>query len=106
MSDLKDSRQKLLQNNNYLFYILNLAGWGGYCLIGYVGAFYWDKTINYYWALLLGALIGMILCVALRPIYRRVWQASTTKQIITVIAASYLLSILWVIPDNLLFWDI
>ena len=98
--------QPLLIKNKYQFYILNLIGWAGYCLSGYVGAFYWDKPANYYMVLFISALIGFTLSFILRPIYRAVWDSSTQVKILTVIFVSYGLSVAWVFPDNYLYWDL
>ncbi|WP_196139587.1 sensor histidine kinase [Aliikangiella sp. G2MR2-5] len=89
----------------YQFYLLHFSGWLGYYVIGYVGLFYWDKPANYYWTLIIGTLIGFTLSFAFRPVYRRIWDTSTTRKVITVILVSYVLSALWVVPDNLIFWD-
>ena len=98
--------QQLLVKNKYQFYILNIAGWAGYSLSGYVGAFYWDKPLNYYWVLFVSALLGFVLSFCLRPIYRRVWDSTTLVKIVTVILTSYALSLAWVIPDNIVYWDL
>ncbi len=96
---------KISPSNNTQFIVLNIIGWGGYCLSSYVGAFYWDKPMKYYWVLFLGALLGLIVSFILRPIYRKVWDTSFTTRIITVILATYLCSLLWVVPYNLTYWE-
>ncbi|MGX5172653.1 sensor histidine kinase [Aliikangiella sp. IMCC44653] len=96
----------LTKTNQYQFLILNSAGWAGYFLSGYVGAFYWDKSINYYWALFIGAIIGCLLSLLLRPLYRKVWDKNITVKILTVIFASYFTALLWSIADNLSYWEL
>ncbi|MCW9016904.1 MAG: histidine kinase, partial [Kangiellaceae bacterium] len=98
--------QKLLTNNNHQFLILNIAGWGGYCLSTYVAAFYWDKPINYYWVVSIGSVLGLFISFILRPIYRAVWDASLVTRIATVIFGSYLCSLIWVVPYNLTYWEL
>ncbi len=98
--------KQLLKSSKHQFFILNCLGWSGYFLSGYVGAFYWDKSINYYWVLLIGALLGFGLSFLLRPLYRHIWDASITLKVAWVLGASYGLSIIWVIPDNICYWEI
>lgn len=99
-------RSKLITNNNHLFIFLNVVGWAGYCLSSYVGAFYWDKPIDYYWVLLIDALLGLIISFLLRPVYRHVWNTSATTRIVTIIVASYVCSIIWIVPRNIAYWDL
>ncbi|MET1257097.1 sensor histidine kinase [Aliikangiella maris] len=98
-------QQQLLTKNKHQFYLLNLIGWAGYCLSGYVGAFYWDKPINYYWVLFVDSVLGLIISFLLRPVYRAVWNTSPFTRITTVIFAAYLCALLWVIPHNLFYWE-
>lgn len=98
-------REQLLHNRNYQFLILNVAGWLGYCLTTYVGAYYWDKPAKYYWLLLLGVVMGFMFTFAFRPIYRRFWNSSIIKIVILVLVVSYLASLLWVIPNNMAYWE-
>lgn len=99
-------QEQLLLKNKHQFHILNFAGWAGYCLSGYVGAFYWDKPINYYWVLLIDSVLGLVISYLLRPIYRKVWDSSTSTRIFTVIFVCYLCSLIWTIPHNLTYWEI
>lgn len=97
---------KIIPSTNFQFVFLNTVGWGGYCLSSYVGAFYWDKPMKYYWVLFIGAALGLMVSFILRPIYRKVWDASAATRIITVIIASYLCSLIWVVPYNLAYWEL
>ncbi|TQV72359.1 sensor histidine kinase [Aliikangiella marina] len=96
----------LFANTKHQFYILNCVGWTGYILTTHVGAIYWDKPINYYWAIFIGGVLGFLLSFLLRPIYRKAWNFSTTKKVLTVIVTCWLLSLVWAIPDNLIFWEV
>ncbi len=100
------SHQNLLSNNTHQFLILNFAGWGGYCLSSFVGAFYWDKPIDYYWVVAVGAVFGAILSLLLRPLYHWVWDASLATRILAVILGSYLCSLIWVVPYNISYWEL
>ncbi|TQV80007.1 sensor histidine kinase [Aliikangiella coralliicola] len=98
--------EKLFTNSKHQFIILNIAGWAGYCLSSYVGAFYWDKPITYYWVLFIGSVLGLIVSFALRPIYRLVWDASLATRVTAVIFGSYVCSLIWVVPYNLIYWEL
>jgi len=97
---------KLAHSSNFQFVFLNVTGWGGYCLSSYVGAFYWDKPIKYYWVLFAGALLGFVISFILRPIYRKVWNSSFSVRIFSVVLAAYLCSLLWVVPYNSFYWEL
>jgi signal transduction histidine kinase len=97
--------KEFFSNKKYQFNLLNFIGWAGYCLSGYVGLFYWDKPINYYWKLLIATTLGFIVSYLLRPIYRRVWNSTITVQIISIILASYFCSLLWSVPNNIFYWE-
>lgn len=99
-------QDQIIPSTNFQFIFLNLFGWGGYCLSSYVGAFYWDKPMKYYWVLFIGAALGLIVSFVLRPIYRKVWNVSPAMRIVTVIIASYLCSLIWVVPYNLAYWEL
>ncbi|WP_444995841.1 sensor histidine kinase [Aliikangiella sp. IMCC44359] len=98
-------QQQILTRNKHQFIILNLIGWAGYCLSGYLGAFYWDKPMNYYWVLFIDSVFGLMISFLLRPIYRLVWNSSSFARIITVILAAYICSLIWVVPHNLFYWE-
>ena len=100
------SQTKLTHSNNFEFIILNFFGWGGYCLSSYVGAFYWDKPIKYYWVLFIGSVLGLAISFILRPIYRRVWDSSLVTRLVTVVFAAYLCSLIWAVPYNLAYWEL
>ncbi len=98
-------KKLLLQNKNYQFLALNIAGWLGYCLTSYVGAYYWDKPATYYWLLLLGCVMGFLITLVLRLIYRRLWNSSILNIVLVVLFVCYLSSLLWVVPYNISFWE-
>lgn len=87
------------------FIILNFVGWVGYCFSSYVGAFYWDKPQTYYWVIFIGSVLGFFISFILRPLYRAVWDSSLSIRICAVIFGSLLVSIIWAIPYNLIYWD-
>jgi two-component system, LytTR family, sensor kinase len=95
----------LASGKNKQFIILNFVGWVGYCLSSYVGAFYWDKPQTYYWVLFIGSVLGFFVSFALRPLYRAVWDSSLSIRISAVIFGSLIVSIIWALPYNLIYWD-
>ncbi|MFC3122240.1 sensor histidine kinase [Agaribacter flavus] len=101
-------KYQMLVGSKYQFYLVNLAGWAGYISSRLLGTIYWDKTASYYWFITFGGIFAFLLSFSLRPIYLKIWawEANTAKKIILVLGICYLLSIIWVVPMNLLFWDI
>ncbi|GLR73109.1 hypothetical protein GCM10007852_40170 [Agaribacter marinus] len=67
---------------------------------------YWDKPANYYLTIAFSGFVGFLLSFILRPIYLKIWDLSTVVKILTVLVMCYLLSILWVIPVNFIYWDL
>jgi signal transduction histidine kinase len=96
---------QVFKNRNYQFLALNIAGWLGYCLSSYVGLYYWDKPAKFYYLLLLDSVIGFILTIGLRYVYRIVWNKSITYIVLIALVGSYLSSLLWVIPHNIAYWE-
>jgi len=90
----------------YQFLILNITGWAGYSLTGYVGLFYWDKPINYYWKILIGSVLGLLISFLLRPLYQKVWDKSVLVRVLAVIIGSYVCSLMWAVPSNLFYWEL
>lgn len=99
-------QSKLFSTNNHQFMILNIAGWAGYFLSSYVGAFYWDKPAAYYWVLFIGSVLGLFISFILRPFYRMVWDKPLATRGLAVIFGSYVCSVIWVVPYNLIYWEL
>ncbi len=99
-------QHQFITNNRNQFLILNIVGWAGYCVSTYFAAFYWDKPINYYWAISVGAVLGFFISFILRPIYKRVWDSSAVTRVLTIIFAAYFCSLLWVVPYNISYWEL
>jgi two-component system LytT family sensor kinase len=95
-----------ITNKKYQFILLNIAGWAGYCLSSYVGAFYWDKPSAYYWLFFIGSVFGFIISFVLRPLYRLFWDKSLISRTSAVVLGSYICSLIWVIPYNIIYWDL
>lgn len=96
----------LASQNTKRFIILNLIGWVGYCLSSYIGAFYWDKPQTYYWVLFIGSVLGFVISFLLRPLYRAVWEKALSTRIFAVIFGSFTASIIWILPYNLIYWEL
>ncbi len=98
-------REQLIQNKNYQFLALNIAGWLGYSLTSYASAYYWDKPAKYYWLVLLGCLLGFVITFFMRPIYRLYWNSSILSIVTVVLATSFVASLLWAVPNNIAYWE-
>lgn len=93
---LKDKRQ--------LFWLLQLAGWSGWAMSFYLGVIMWGKPPqNYYLYLPAVATLGMLLTLALRALYRHMWEMEITRRIIAIVAGSYAAGLIWMSARSTLF---
>lgn len=83
-----------------MFWILNTAGWSGYGLAAYVGALAHEKPPSYMLVILFVAVMGFTLTIPLRYLYRWLWPRSPYHIAGGVIAASYLLGMIWRLGTN------
>lgn len=83
-----------------------MAGWTAYCLTSLIGPYYWDKAFSYVLLTIIQAASGLLLSFFFRPIYRRFWGASALKLTLVVILVSYIASLIWIVPNNLAYYEI
>jgi len=94
----------LLQDKRYLFWMLQFAGWSGWGGSFYLGVMFWGKAPDYYpLYLLIISTIGMLLTLAMRALYHRMWNADVVWRIIGILSASYLSGVLWMSSRSVIF---
>ncbi|MCO7226693.1 sensor histidine kinase [Pleionea sp. CnH1-48] len=101
MKQLKD----LFVNRDYLFWFLNLSGWAGWALTSYLAGRYWGVKWGLIDYRLVGALIGLFICVLLRRLYQRIWNSSLAVRLIAVLAVSYICAALMAAFTNFYLWN-
>ena len=88
--------QHLLEDKRYLFWLLQLGGWGGWAITFYLGMVVWTKPDDTYAVYLpLVATMGMLITLLLRSLYRAVWEKEILWRVVAILAGSYLAGAVW-----------
>ena len=95
-----------VHNRNFQFLVLNALGWAGYCLAWMISVFYAGKPASYFFAIAGLSVMGFMITIPLRYIYRGIWNSSVLTRIAVVIIASFLCSLLWVPVKNIAYWSL
>lgn len=96
---------QIVRDRNRLFWLLNVAGWTGYTIAAWVGALAHEKPEAYFAVILGTAVIGLVITVFLRLIYRELWDRSLLAISIGILAASYVFSFGWQWLHNIMYFD-
>lgn len=98
--------QELLKDKRYLFWLLQFAGWSGWAMSFYLGVLVWGKAPEHYSLYLpLIATVGMLLTLALRALYRHMWEMELTRRIIAIVAGSYAAGLVWMAVRGTVFYN-
>ena len=96
---------RLVRDRGRLFWVLNLSGWTGYTLAAWLGALAHEKPESYFLVILGTAVIGLVITMFLRLIYRDLWNRSLPALVIGILVASYVFSFGWQWLHNIMYWD-
>ena len=96
---------ELLRNRVRFFWILNVAGWSGYVLTAYLGALAHEKPDAYIAVIVAMAVVGFLLTIPMRLLYRRLWGRSPVTIAIGVIITSYVLAFGWRWFSNTIYYE-
>ncbi len=96
---------ELFRNRGRLFWALNLAGWGGYTMAAYLGAVTHEKPDTYIAVSLATGLIGFLITIPMRYVYRGLWNRAPWQVAGGVLLATYIASMVWRFIHNQLYWD-
>jgi sensor histidine kinase YesM len=97
--------EQFFRNRDRLFWILNLTGWTGYALAAWLGALAHEKPESYFLVILGAAVVGLVITLFLRMIYRELWDRSLLVLVTGVLIASYSFSFGWRWLHNIMYWD-
>lgn len=96
--------QKLLQNKRYLFWTLQLGGWGSWAITFYLGVLVWSEPPKLYAIYLpIVATIGLLITLVLRALYLAVWDRDIVWRVIAVLVGSFLGGGAWMASRVLIF---
>jgi sensor histidine kinase YesM len=98
---------KFLQNRNNQFLLLQLVGWIGWVILFRLRDLGAEHSLPLY-LYFTDAISAFLLTYILRYIYRAVWEKSIVTRIVTVLTASYAISLIWQPIKNFTsyyYWD-
>ena len=96
--------QKLLQNKRYLFWTLQLGGWGSWAITFYLGVLVWSEPPKLYAIYLpIVATLGLLITMALRALYHAVWEKDIVWRVLAVLLGSFLGGSAWMASRVLIF---
>jgi signal transduction histidine kinase len=96
---------ELLRDRGRLFWILNVAGWAGYTVTAWLGAFAHEKPESYFAVILATAISGFLATLVMRPLYRQLWSRSPLALSVGTLVISYVLALGWRWLQNTLYYD-
>lgn len=95
----------LYENRNYMFWLCQIAGWGGYSLVTFLSITVVEDNVS--WPhighLGLSAVLGILTTWPLRPLYNATFNLSLPLRLLASISAIIILSGLWNILRVLVF---
>lgn len=97
--------RELLLNRTRFYWVLNVAGWGGYVATAYLGALAHEKPDSYIAVIGATAAIGFLLTVPIRVAYHWLWPKSPLQIALGALVICYVLALGWTWVENHLYWD-
>ncbi len=88
--------EKALRDKDTLFWTLQVLGWSAWGASFYLGVMVWEEApSSYNWYVPLVSLIGLLLTLPLRWLYRYTWNSSGLNRIASILLGSYLSGLAW-----------
>src|SRR3569832_135450 len=92
----------LRYNRVSLFWLLHSGGWAAYVISQLLGAYLYEKMTGYPYVILIAAISGFFLSLALRYICRWLWRQQSPRMMIGVgLLSCYLLALIWRVNINI-----
>jgi two-component system LytT family sensor kinase len=118
------SASQLLQQKRYLFWALQLVGWGSWAITFYLGVLFWGEPPDLYAIYLpVVSILGVLITLVLRSLYQAIWDKDIIWRVLAVLTGSFLGGAAWmacrvfifqsmfpkepdkVAPHNMEFWS-
>jgi two-component system, LytTR family, sensor kinase len=96
---------RLIENKNQLFWMLQLAGWTAYGIITWIGAAAHQVPSAYYDVILIATFSGFALTSILRYIFRLLIKQKLLVTVLGFISACYLISLPWILARNIAYYE-
>lgn len=97
---------RVLNDEHRLFWLLHLGGWLGYGMVNFLSGLMHGKTAFYIWPTLLYVVFGIIISLALRALYRLLWQRSWVVIVSSALPALVVASAVFNIAQAIAFTNI
>ncbi|MEJ2383555.1 MAG: histidine kinase [Xanthomonadales bacterium] len=96
---LRSAAEDVYESRRRQFWLFQLAGWGGFCVVTFFSLTLWYNTVelSHILQILVQALLGMLLSLPLHQACRAVWHSTLTKRILVTAVAVVLLALIWTI---------
>jgi hypothetical protein len=96
---LKNVAENVYDNRRQQFWLFQLAGWGGFCVVTFFSLTLWYNTVelSHILQILVQALLGMLLSLPLHRACRAVWQSSPLRRIVVSALAVVILALVWTV---------
>ena len=95
----------VFKDRGRLFWFLNIAGWTGYTLAAWLGALAHEKPESYIAVIVVGAIVGFLVTIPLRHLYRALWSRSFLEISGIALAVCYVVALGWQWLRNVLYYD-
>jgi two-component system LytT family sensor kinase len=98
------SAPQFLQNKRYLFWTLQLVGWGSWGITFYLGVLVWGEAPDEYGIYLpIISTIGMLITLALRALYKAIWDSHIIWRGLAILVGSFLGGAAWMACRGIIF---
>jgi len=97
---------RVMNDQQRLFWLLQLGGWSSWAATFYLSILVWRDPPPWYLVYLpVISVIGLLLTLGLRWIYRVTWYRSIGVRAFTVLGASYVAGVGWVMARSVLYYN-
>ncbi|MEE4661224.1 MAG: histidine kinase [Halieaceae bacterium] len=87
--------EKFFDDRRVQFWSLQLIGWTGWGVTFYVAAVLWGSPSSYARYVPVITLVGLIISLGMRAIYRATWNWTAWHRVLVVLVVSYLAGVTW-----------
>jgi two-component system LytT family sensor kinase len=88
---------KIINERKYQFWALQIGGWLGWGVTFFIGQLFWDNPVmeRYYVYLPIICAVGLVISLALRLLYKYMWEMPLFSRLLGLLLGSYLAAVAW-----------
>lgn len=96
---LRKAAKEVYENRRQQFWLFQLAGWGGFCIVTFFSLTLWYNSVEltHIFQIVVQALLGMLLSLPLHRACRSVWDSSVLKRVLVSATAVLVLALVWTV---------